>query len=185
MIEIVLALSVLVLAAGVILSYAMVGELAARFEESVLGNSVRSFVRPLQNAPINKYPRSWATALTAISRARRGALLVFSTSCISCERLAPSLPAAIQSFPIREVALAIASPRRELAESFIERHQLQLVRHWIDDAGKWLRDDVGVTTSPVCLVFDAGLLTAALSFSDFPILADAISKTDSLPLGQR
>jgi len=185
MIELVLAVAVLVLTGAVILLYAMVGELAARFEESVLGNSVRSFVRPLPDAPLNKSPKSWPAALTGISHARPGALLVFSTSCMSCERLAPLLPSAIESFPISDVALAIASPRRDLAESFVERHGLQLVRPWIDDGGKWLRDDVGVTTSPVCLIFDVGQLTAALSFSDFSILGDALLKTDLLPLERR
>ena len=185
MIEVILAFAVLVLAAAVIVSYAMFGELAARFEESVLGQSVRSFVGPLKNAPLNTSPKSWPAALQSISKARPGALLVFSTSCISCERLAPSLASAMESFPISDIALTIASPRRELAESFVEKHQLQLVRHWIDDGGKWLRDDVGVSTSPVCLLFDEGELTAALSFSDFPILSDAIIKTDLLPLERR
>ena len=80
----------LLLAAAVVVLFAMLGELYARVEPGA-GRDAASSVRLLTDVPVGRGPLTWPAELAEVRDADLGAVLVLSTACASCTRVAGHL----------------------------------------------------------------------------------------------
>jgi hypothetical protein len=156
----IVALALLLLAAAVVLLFAMMGELASRLPGQG-GEAGRL-------TPIGGYRREvttsdWPAELAPLSHEPSTALLVLSPICTTCAKLAASLTSRPSAPPL---GLVISCNGRSSGEDFIAKHNLQAIPHFIDDGGAWASSKVGINQSPTALVFTDGKITGAYSFSD-------------------
>jgi hypothetical protein len=159
--ELVLALVVLILAAAVVLLFAMLGELASR----VSGTENRrpsQDVRPVPEARVGAEPTRWPAELAGYATADRALVVVLSTACGTCEAVAAQLVDAAAG----DMAIVVSCASRESGEIFVERHKLTFLPHYVDVNGDWVQGETGVAVSPSGLAFHRGRLDSALTFAD-------------------
>ncbi len=178
MIEGLLAFGLLLVSASVVVLFAMFGQLASQFAIGTGKVDGTAFLKPLQGAPIGKSPEAWPERLRRVADSSRGVVLALSTSCQSCQRIAPGLVRLANGSRKHEIAIVIACPTRQAGEAFVARHGLGETTHWVDAGGSWLRGEVGVTTSPTCLIFQEGSLHSALVFTDAAALERTLNSVD-------
>lgn len=178
MIEGLLAFGLLVVSASVVILFAMFGQLAGQVVRGTGKLDEGAFLKPLPGAPIGKSPAVWPERLRSVAGSSQGVVLALSTSCHSCERIAPGLIGFANGSRKQEIAIVVACPTSQAGDAFIARHGLDKATHWVDYGGSWLRGEVGVTTSPTCLIFQDGSLHAALVFTDPAALERALNSVD-------
>jgi hypothetical protein len=165
--ELVFGFVLLVLAAAVVLLFAMFGVLAARVGQPSTPTGW-SGTRPLEDARIGAQPETWPSGLVGVAAAERAVVLALSTSCGSCQDVAKQL--ATSGNPQR-YAIALACPSQEAGTGFVKQHGLAGMPLFLDEAGTWLRTQLDVQASPVGLVFSKGRLESAEIFGDIKSLA--------------
>jgi hypothetical protein len=169
----VLAFVVLLLAAAVIALFAMLGELYAR-----LGGA-KGPTPTLDEAKVGQQPAAWPKELSRVATAPDGLLMVLSTSCASCARVADQLRDRADPLPGYDTAVALSTPDQATADAFVAEHGLRPRSTFIDVRGKWVTGEFGVQTSPSALFLRGGRLDSALVFMDVDSLRDA-----AVPAGQ-
>jgi hypothetical protein len=163
---IVFGLALLVLAAAVVVLFAMLAELASR----IPADSRTPVVQPVDGVALGHAPDGWPPGLPA---AEQCVLLVLSPTCSSCADIARQLSegaAHLDQARLGLVIPAMARGARLGGEEFVAQHRLERFRHHLDEGGDWVATQFGVRLSPVALVFRAGRLTAAYSFNDIAAL---------------
>jgi hypothetical protein len=168
-VQIAVGIALLLLAAAVVLLFAMFGELAARVGRPTAGDRAAVDVQPVDGARIGTTPSVWPGRLAEVPSNGRAVVLSLSTSCGSCREVAEQLAQG----DARRYAIALASPDPATGADFLASYQLTGLPHHVDVGGQWLRGELGVQHSPAALVFRDGELVSASIFTDVRALAVA------------
>lgn len=167
MTDLILAIALFVLAVAMVGLFAMMGELAARVpdEDAVVPP------QPIEHAALGVVPSRWINDVAYVQQQDFGVVVVLSTSCTSCQRIASGATGRLD-LPA-DAAVVISSPSKEQGERFIEDNPvLRQYRHVVDPGGVWLTEDLGVDISPSVLIFRHGRLISAHTFTSASVLAD-------------
>lgn len=166
--------ALLVLTIGMVVLFAMFGELSSRVAEP--GPPARNTdIVPLDNTRLGHVPEIWAAGLPG-ERDGLSVLLVLSSTCSSCEDIAAQLRENPGSARWDRTAIVISTARRLTGEDFANSYGLSQFPHYIDEGGKWVSGEFGVQSSPSALVFDGGQLIAAYIFHDVAALQARLSQ---------
>jgi len=161
--------ALLVLAAAMVVLFAMMGELSSRVPEP--GSIQRdTTVRPVEEAKIGHAPGVWPEGLPDPAGA---VLLVLSTACGSCKQVAEQLGADRAHTDWPELAVVVSTAGRQTGQEFVAAHGLDRFPHYIDEGGEWIMGEFGVQLSPTALVLRSGKLTSAYVFNDVASLRKA------------
>ena len=162
----------LLVAAAVVVLFAMFGELYARVGGDGQSSSA-GHVRVLPEARAGHVPQAWPPQLAEVGAAELGVLLVLSTSCGSCASVARELGTSQQA-DLGGYGVLVSTTDHERGEQFVARHRIGTLAHHVDVGGAWVSAEFDVRTSPTALVFTNGRLVSALAFSDFAGLRAAV-----------
>jgi hypothetical protein len=168
--ELFFGIVLLLLAGGMVVLFAMVGELASRVGEPSAPKRSPE-VRPLAEARVGDAPAGWPGSLSALRSADRALLVVLSTVCGICRELAPAVAAAGSAGPAL-IGVVVTCGVEESGIEFVAGYGLDRLPHHIDVDGRWVRDDFNVQSSPVALIVAGGKVRAALLFNDVAALLD-------------
>ncbi len=172
---IVLSFAVLVLAIGMLVLFAMMGELSSRVPQG--GGPERSAViSPLETERIGHSPAYWPPGLSHLKQGD-GCLLVLSSSCTSCQDVALQVTRNPGHLEWQEMAVLVSAFDAKVGKEFVTGHGLESVPHHVDERGSWVAGEFSIRQSPVALTFSGGQLMAAYSFHDVAALRAAISET--------
>jgi hypothetical protein len=174
---IIFGFALLVLAIGMVVLFAMFGELSSRVAEAPRPARSTEII-PLENANLGHVPETWPAALPR-DRDGRLVLLVLSTACASCEDIAEQLRADPSYARWSGMAIAISTSHHASGEDFVDRHGLGHFPYYIDTGGSWLTGELGVQFSPCALVFNGGQLVAAYIFHDVGALQARLSQPEA------
>jgi hypothetical protein len=164
----------LVLAGGMVVLFAMMGELATRVERVTPRIGRDTSVVPLKDADIGGTPVEWPEPLAPVALSGRpAALMVLSTSCLSCEDVARQLAEESRSGPVSDVGVVVSCPDAMIGRDFVVRHQIEEIPHFVDEGGNWIKETFGVSLSPSAVVVQDGRATSALQFWDVAALRAA------------
>ncbi|MEU8264996.1 hypothetical protein AB0C02_30835 [Micromonospora sp. NPDC048999] len=167
--DLILALAVFVLAVAVIGLFAMMGELGSRVPASDT-DAVPSRLDPIDQARLGGEVDSWPTGLAHLRDADHGLLVVLSTLCTSCGRIASGATGPL-SMPTPAAAILVSCPQEAAGAAFVDGNPM--VRdhpHALDIGGEWLIRNFNVDISPSVLVFERGRLRSAFTFGSVDAL---------------
>lgn len=169
---VILALALLLLAAAVVLLFAMMGELHARVGAAP---EAAGTVSELTQFRVGVTPEVWPEALAGPAGPAgrpRSVLLVLSTICASCAKVADQIAAGELGGREHVVGIVVSCANGADGEDFVDRYGLRGITHFVDAGGAWTSGSFGVAQSPAALVFDRGVLTEAYSFSTVTAVLD-------------
>jgi hypothetical protein len=167
------AFALLILACAVGLLFAMCAELASRGGAGPAAEAEPPrYVRPFGRS--NVYLRetaTWPTELVALRGHDDFLLLVLSTSCSTCNTIVTQLTQ--DDWAGRSagrLGVVLSTHDRDLAEDYLNRNQLGPVPCYIDVDGEWSQATLGVSLSPVGLIFHHGDLDETYVFNHLDLL---------------
>ncbi len=164
-------LVLLVLAAGMVVLFAMVGELASRVGDPA-SRSRSAEVLPLEQARVGHVPADWPDRLAPLGSADRAVLLVLSTVCHTCRQLAPEVAAlagtGADGRPL--LGVVITCGNADSGTEFVASYGLDRLPYHIDVGGDWVQNEFDIHTSPAAVLFAAGRARTALLFDDVSAL---------------
>lgn len=180
MLEALLAATVFVLAVAVIGLFAMMGELAGRVDKVLADDqSVDAISQPLERARIGARVEVWPVQLKALSDVDQLALMVLSTSCTSCARIASGETGSLDRAGL-PLAVVVVGADEASVEQFIAAHPLLRSLPLLEDAGgAWTFENFGVDVSPSLLLLQQGRLTRAHTFTAASSIRMIIENADS------
>ncbi len=162
------AFVLLILAAAVGVLFAMSAELSRRVGNGVAAAAEPArYVRPLGRSTV--YLRdgvAWPAPLADLPARPDFLLLVLSTSCNSCATIMDQLGKdnwADRSDGRLGVLLSTADP--QVAEEFVEKYHLANFPLYVDYGGDWVTAALGLSLSPVGVVFRHGELAESYVFN--------------------
>lgn len=162
----------LLVAAAVVVLFAMFGELYARVGGG--GSAAGSgYVRVLTEVPAGHAPRAWPPELGSVGAAELGVLLVLSTACSSCASVARELGTREET-ELGRLGVLVSTTDHERGEQFLARHRIGALAHHVDVGGAWVSAEFAVHSSPTALVFRRGRLVSALAFTELAGLRAAV-----------
>ena len=159
-------IALLLVAAAVVVLFAMLGELASRIPDPA-ANRPTPIVEPYPDAEVGRAAEHWPDALPDISNC---VLLVLSTMCSSCTEVADQLTAERAGAEWPELGVVVTTGGPYHAKDFIAQHGLSRLAHYVDDGGDWVATQFGVRHSPLALVVHNGRLAAAYRFNNVAAL---------------
>ncbi len=160
-------LLILAIAIGVL--FAMCAELAQRIGSS--GGSTgttatASYVRPVDRPGVYLRPDvSWPREFDGIRSRDAFLLIVVSTSCNSCSIVADELGDGWAARAAGRLGLVISTADARRGTAFVAEHGLAGIPHIVDEDGTWTTESLGLSLSPVGLVFIAGRLHESYVFN--------------------
>ncbi|MFJ8544421.1 hypothetical protein ACIRFH_20780 [Streptomyces sp. NPDC093586] len=160
---IVLACALLLLTAAVVLLFAMMGELAARTTGAAPAASTA--VSPLEEYRLGAVVDDWPEPLRALDTGSRVVVLVLSTVCATCAKVATQISEGALAGMAGTVGVAISCAERADGEEFARRNGLTDIPTYVDERGGWVAGSFSVTQSPTALVFDNGVLSEGYLFT--------------------
>lgn len=166
----VLALVDLLLVVAVIVLFAMLGELYTRT------GMAASRTGRLAEAQVGRRPDAWPAELAPLSTARDAVLMVLSTSCASCNKVAGELAGQLDVLPGYETGVALSTVGADRAESFMREYGLPRRSVYVDIGGDWVTGAFGVQTSPSALILRDGELVSAVVFGDIAALRSTVDR---------
>jgi hypothetical protein len=160
------ALTMLILAAAVALLFAMLAEVNARLP---LAGDATSSGAPsvLEEAKLGVSPTEWPPILSPLVQNEGDALLlVLSPSCSACESVGSQLSSRLDKaeFP-SNLAVIVACSSEAVGYDFVRRHALDRSITFVDHGGEWISTAFGVQTSPAALRIRDGILESAVVFN--------------------
>jgi hypothetical protein len=174
--EIVFGAVILILAAAIVLLFAMLGELNSRLPGDQSAARRGSDVFPLEDAALGVRPATWPAELPRIDSADPRTVLVLSTACATCEDVAKQLDDELSGGGGGDMAVVLSTGDRQRAEDFMRRHGLHRLPVYVDEGGDWVGEELGVRVSPTALVMSSGRLESALIFQDVSALRAAVAQ---------
>jgi hypothetical protein len=162
----------LLVAAAIVVLFAMFGELYARVGGGGAGAG-SGYVRILPEIPAGHVPQAWPLELASVAAAELGVLLVLSTACSSCASVARELGTREET-ELGGFGVLVSTTDRERGEQFLASHRIGAVAHHVDVGGTWVSAEFAVHSSPTALVFRSGRLVSALAFTDLAGLRAAV-----------
>lgn len=169
MVEVVLGVAVFLLAVAVVGLFAMMGELSSRVSDPDQPTSLDppagpDHLHPVPEARLGAAPARWPAELAAVRDAELAHVVVFSTTCTTCARIAGGETGPLDVPP--PLAVVVSSPRPEAGAAFLARHPMVTgYPHLVDVGGAWLTSNFEVAISPSVLVFSRGALQSAHTFT--------------------
>jgi len=160
----------LILAVAIGVLFAMCAELSNRIGTSGGGTgtgTVANYVRPVGRPEV--YLRedvTWPQELAGVSSRDAFLLLVLSTSCQTCGTAADELADGWAARGAGRLGLVISTPGISRATTFVSDHGLADIPLFIDDGGEWVTRSLGLSLSPVGLVFIDGRLHESYVFNN-------------------
>jgi len=171
MMEFVFGVALLILAAAVVLLFAMIAELASRVPDP--RNSGRSTaLRPLPEARLGRVPTGWPDGLARLADRHDVLLLVLSTACGSCMDVALQLRDADPT-ELAEIGVVVSCGTAQAGHDFVRTQGVAAFPHVVDVDGAWVSEEFDVRVSPTGLFLRDGRLESALLFSDLAALRAA------------
>ena len=165
----VLAFMILLLAAVMILFFAMLGELYSRVGPAPAATG------PLEEAKVGQRPQAWPRELAPLATSTDALLLVLSTSCASCNKVAGQLRDRFEPMAGYDTGVVLSTADPDRAEEFMREYGLPRASVYVDVDGAWVTREFGVLTSPSALILREGQLSSALVFTDVSALQSAAS----------
>ena len=184
MMGIVFGFVLLVLGGAIVLLFAMFGELGSRVPQPD-HSAKNKTVQPLDEARIGRTPDSWPAALSGLSTAESGILLLLSTTCSTCREVAQQLSSELTRGKADQIYVAVSASNSDAGEDFIQKQGLGRAPYFVDTSMDWVKNEFGVVISPSGLVFRNGRLESALLFQDLAALRRAAAKPDEARLRER
>jgi len=174
-----LAIAILVMAAAIVLLFAMMGELTARLPR--LGVGYRDpTVRALSEVRIGARATHWPSELLHLANQDDATcLVVLSTACATCEDVAQQMTEHLSRGIQVPTGIVISCADRRAGEEFVQRHDLAGFPVYVDEDGDWVSREFGARTSPSGLVFRQGVVDAAYVFGDVVALESAIISSNN------
>lgn len=169
--------ALLILTIGMLVLFAMFGELSSRVAEAEPQTRSTEIV-PLENARLGHIPDIWPAELPG-EREDLSVLLVLSSACSSCDDIATQLHENPSHAQWNGMAIVVSTAHRGTAGDFIARHELDQFPHYIDEGGSWVTGEFGVQSSPSALVFHGGALLDAYMFHDVGALRTKVSQSET------
>lgn len=169
---VVFGVALLVLAAAVVVLFAMLAELAARVPDRSEPYRNKE-IRPLTEARTGHSPDVWPISLPTMERS---VLLVLSTICNACEDVARQLVSEPGHTDWAEASIVISTGARIRGEEFVTRNRLTQFRYFVDESGEWVHSEFGIQSSPTALVFRGKQLESAYEFNDVAALRAALAE---------
>lgn len=177
MVQIVLAVAVFVLALAMVGLFAMMGELASRVSSAAQTSGTDLHPQPIEEARLGTAPADWPAELATVRDADAAHLVVFSSICATCARIASGDTGSLDALA-SPVAIVVSCPTREAGAEFVAKHPMVSdYPHVIDVGGAWLGRNFDIHITPGVLAFAAGALRSAYTFTD----ATALSHLPSHP----
>ena len=171
---VIFGIALLVVAAAVVVLFAMLGELATRIPAP--GPTRRDpVVQPLEEARLGGVPAYWPPGLRQAGGDGDSVLIVLSTVCSTCADIAFQLTEEPGHSDWGELAVVVSTGSESAGQSFITQHRLTAFRWFIDTGGDWISQQFGVRVSPTALVFSDGRLSSAYGFHDVAALRAKIA----------
>jgi hypothetical protein len=171
---IIFGIALLIVAAAVVMLFAMLGELATRIPAP--GPPRRDpVVQPLEEARLGSIPAYWPPGLRQAGGDRDLVLIVLSTVCSTCADIAFQLTEEPGHSDWGELAVVVSTGSESAGQSFITQHRLTAFRWFIDTGGDWISQQFGVRVSPTALAFSDGRLSSAYGFHDVAALRAKIA----------
>ncbi|GAA1349545.1 hypothetical protein [Streptomyces beijiangensis] len=172
---IVLACALLLLTAAVVVLFAMMGELATR--TAAAPAAAPAGVSPLEEYRLGAVVDEWPESLAVLGTGSRSVVLVLSTICASCAKVAGQLSEGALAGVKGSVGIAISCAEQADGDEFVLRHGLTDLPHHVDVRGAWVAGSFSVTQSPTALVFDDGVLTGGHLFTSVEELLREVGLT--------
>lgn len=166
------ALGLLLLAAAVVVLYAMMGELASRIPDPD-GGADR--VSPLAEYRPGVTASAWPASLDGLGELDRATLVVLSPICATCNKVAAEL----STFPAERLGtfgIVVSCGVRQAGDEFVSRYALDRLPHLVDEGGAWVAGNFGVKMSPSALLFEEGRLAEAYTFGKLEPLLKKVSQ---------
>ncbi|MFJ7494565.1 hypothetical protein ACIQZB_25850 [Streptomyces sp. NPDC097727] len=160
---IVLACALLLLTAAVVVLFAMMGELASRTAAAPAAASTA--LSPLEEYRLGAVVDEWPEPLAALGAGSRSVVLVLSTICASCAKVAGQLSEGALTGVTGSIGVAISCAEQADGDDFVLRHGLADLPHLVDVRGAWVAGSFSVAQSPTALVFDNGVLSEGYLFT--------------------
>jgi len=174
-----LAIAMLVMAAAIVLLFAMMGELTARLPHLSVGYR-DPVVRPLPEVHIGARATRWPDELRDLANDEGPAcLVVLSTACATCGDVAEQLAEHLSRRSRVPTGIAVSCADRRAGEELVRRHDLSRLPVYVDERGEWVGREFGARTSPSGLVLRQGVVDAAYVFGDVVALEKAISDSNN------
>jgi len=174
---VVLGFAVLILAVGMVVLFAMFGELSARVAQA--GTRPRSTeVAPLEGARLGCVPDTWPAGLVTAGEAP-SVLLVLSSACGSCLDIAEQLRDSPVEAEWDDMGIVISTSHQETGDEFVAGNKIGRFPHHVDVGGSWVISQFDVNFSPSALVFEDGQLAAAYIFHDVAALRAKITEASA------
>ncbi len=174
--DIVFGIVLLLLAGGLVLLFAMFGELASRLPEQQGGERSQD-VWDLESGNLGAAPATWPAAIEShVTAPDHRMLFVLSTACAPCRGIATQLSEEISAGTVPDVALVISSADQDNADKFVRQYQLDKLPYHIDVGGTWVRTEFGVDTSPSALTIHDGRLESVVAFQDIHALRTVVDQ---------
>ncbi|MET8279893.1 hypothetical protein [Micromonospora sp. NPDC005174] len=171
MFELILSIALFVLTVAVVGLFAMMGELSSRVPQE----DVVDVATPIDNAALGTAPQIWPDDITHLATREFAALVVLSTSCSSCRRIAAGATGQLSLPP--DVAVIVPAPSLADGQQFVaESSVISEFPHSIDVGGEWLTKNLAVDISPSVLVFNRGALVTAHTFSSAAALNELLDR---------
>ncbi|WP_117211570.1 hypothetical protein [Allorhizocola rhizosphaerae] len=167
MVDIVLSVTVFLLTVAVIGLFAMMGELSSRVPAQEEVPQEAAPPQPIEEARLGAAPAQWPAELAQLSNADNAVIVVFSTLCTTCRRIAGGQTGLLTGVSGVLISCPGAGRGTEFLNEFpmLRDHPVAL-----DVEGHWLTTNFGVDISPSVLVFERGRLLSAHTFTSAPSL---------------
>jgi hypothetical protein len=163
----------LLLAAAVVVLFAMMGELASRVADPDDGTGR---VTPLAEFTRGASSAYWPAGLSGLADQSWAALLVLSPICATCNKVAAELAEYPRERLGESLGIVVSCGSRDAGDEFIDRYSLGHLPHLVDEGGAWVTRSFGVKMSPSALVLEEGVLTEAYTFGKVEALLGQIMK---------
>jgi len=162
------AFVLLILAGAVGMLYAMCAELASRVGAGGTGTAEPTrYVRPLGRSTVflrDSVP--WPAQLADLRAQPDFLLVVLSTSCSSCNTIMEQLgTGGWADRAAGRLGVLMSTPDPQVAADTIGKYGLDAFPHYVDFNGDWVTAALGLSLSPVGLVFRHGLLEESYVFN--------------------
>jgi hypothetical protein len=162
---IVVLLVLLTIAVAVL--FAMMGELANRNVDSPTGSVGSGPAVPLEEVRVGLS----TSDLPSSFRSGAGVVMVFSTSCRACNKLAPQAAEFFRDYPVNLIGVLVTAGSAASAHDFVAKHDLAALPVEIDLDGQTSREVLGVSSSPAAVaVNDGGVIMSAVAFTSYSSL---------------
>jgi hypothetical protein len=159
----------LVLAVAVVVLFAMFGQLAARVPAAADASGT---AEPILSLHVGRSAGFWPVSLAPLPPPGSfGALIVLSSSCTSCVKVAGQLPTLPSQVAADLLGVVVTGPSGEAAQAFADANLTGALPLFVDGGGDWVTGEFGLQASPSYLIFEGSELRSGYVFDQLNALS--------------